>query len=61
MKSNFINLENRPRLLKAVTGLGHKEFSVLKTPFSKEWDSFNRKNTLEGKTRQRGTHKASQK
>lgn len=53
MKLTYSNLKPRPRVLKAVTGIGLKEFSLLVTPFSNAWESHNRKWTLEGKPRQR--------
>lgn len=53
MKLTYSNLKPRPRVLKAVTGIGLKEFALLITPFSNAWEIHNRKWTLEGKTRQR--------
>ena len=53
MKLTYSNLQPRPRVLKAVTGIGLKEFALLITPFTNAWESHNRKWTLEGKRRQR--------
>lgn len=54
MKLNYTTLKSRPRLLKAATGIGQKEFAMLTDPFTQAWEVRQRKYTLEGKVRQRG-------
>lgn len=54
MELNYSNLKIRPRLLKAATGLGPKEFTLLIGSFAQAWEARNGKYTLEGKVRQRG-------
>ena len=53
MELTYSNLKSRPRVLKAVTGIGQTEFSLLSQPFAQAWEAHHRKYTLEGKPRER--------